>query len=531
MQSAALIAGLLAVLLTASDAAATAPITLANLHFLPPARAEGQVAGSGLAWAILVFSESGNASATARFPQAVTAEQFEDTVVGYTNSAGNEDQFAIPGPTTTRELNPFATDLAFPGRVGSLYVEAPNITLELRDVAAEVQPMEGCLRGTVGIPVYHGWAARYDQLCPAASAGVLVPPSSTGFGFRLKATGVTAVEWHGANVSCSGINQSDCPDGGRHDDNTAAVPGGVFLNRKFLGYNRMTTADGFLDAAGSSLLVVAGGAAPSVAIDGSLRMPIAGASPNCNGCMAPDGQTLAVGGHSDLRSLQITSDGQMRADLEGDFTSARLDEQAVDPAFFTSPAGLAVVATAAAGGLIAVGKWLLWPLFTRHKEEDPLVNERRRRLYECIVANPGIHFREALRRAEIPSGSGRHHVTKLVQAGMIIERRHRSSVCLFENNARFRDSWHDLAALRNPDLRLLHEWVSKNPATSQKDIMAAFQSSHGWTRTITQERLQRLVHDGVLDCHVQGRFKLYSAARPPSSFPFAEVQVAHAAPT
>ena len=523
MQRAALVA-LLSVLTAAASVAATPSATLADVHFLPPARADGLVAGSGLTWAILVFSPGDQTSAVAQFPQAVTAAHFQDVVAGYTDPAGNEDQFAVPESPTTRELPPFVTNLAFPERIGSIYIEAHNITLEFRGVA-EVKPLEGCLRATVGIPVFHGRAARYDRLCPAASAGVAATAAQFDFPVRLQAKGVAVVEWHGADTRCTGVNETECPDGGTRQDETTVVPGGWSFNSKVLGYNRMTTEGGVLDLEGTSNLAVAGGLVPSVAVDGSLRMPLAGSAPACAGCLSLDGQTLAVNGHSLLRSLQVSSGGDMRADLQGDFTSARLDEQAVNPVFFSSPSGIAVAATAAAGGLIAVVKWLLVPLFTRHKLEGPLANERRRRLYECVIDNPGIHFREALRQAGVPAGSGRHHVTKLVQAGLIVERRHGASVCLFENSSRFRDSWHDLAALRNPDLRQLHEWVSAHPATSQKDIMAAFQASHGWTRTIAQERIQRLVRDGLLFSKAEGRYKFYSAVKSPASVPFAPPQV------
>jgi predicted transcriptional regulator len=158
-------------------------------------------------------------------------------------------------------------------------------------------------------------------------------------------------------------------------------------------------------------------------------------------------------------------------------------------------------------------KVLFAPFFTRHKTEGPLESERRRSLYERIVEQPGLHVREALRRAGVPQGAGRYHVGILVRTGLVLERRYHGSVCLFPNERPFADSWRELAALRDPDARLLHDWLQANPNKTQLEIVASFAASHGWVRSTTQLRLNRLLDEGVLTVRQRGRFKLYSTAR------------------
>jgi predicted transcriptional regulator len=143
-----------------------------------------------------------------------------------------------------------------------------------------------------------------------------------------------------------------------------------------------------------------------------------------------------------------------------------------------------------------------------------LTNERRRQLYDCIAKNPGIHVRKALRGADVPSGSGRYHLTQLVRAGLVVEHRHRNTVCLFPNDARLAESWQQLAALREPEYRLLYDWIAAHPEKAQNEIVAAFAASHGWKRGVTRKRVARLAADGIVRYREQGRYKIYSTAKP-----------------
>lgn len=118
-----------------------------------------------------------------------------------------------------------------------------------------------------------------------------------------------------------------------------------------------------------------------------------------------------------------------------------------------------------------------------------------------------------MRGADIPAGSGRHHVNRLVRAGLLVEKRHGSKAFLFENRAQVRSGWQDLAILRDPNAKLLHDWLERNPDRSQQEIIAAFQAAHGWTRRATQGRLERLVRDGASKATKRGRYKHYTASK------------------
>src|SRR5687768_15401650 len=115
----------------------------------------------------------------------------------------------------------------------------------------------------------------------------------------------------------------------------------------------------------------------------------------------------------------------------------------------------------------------------------------RSRLFDCVRANPGITFSQAIRQAGVPAGSGRHHVSKLVEAGLLLEQRLRSTVRLFENCDPFHSHWQNLATLRDRGLRELHDWMLHHPASSQSAIIQAF-TVRGWSRSTTQCRIEHL---------------------------------------
>lgn len=45
-------------------------------------------------------------------------------------------------------------------------------------------------------------------------------------------------------------------------------------------------------------------------------------------------------------------------------------------------------------------------------------------------------------------------------------------------------------------------------------VIAAFATSHGWARSATQARLERLARDGLVDHRSRGKFKVYFANAP-----------------
>ena len=71
-----------------------------------------------------------------------------------------------------------------------------------------------------------------------------------------------------------------------------------------------------------------------------------------------------------------------------------------------------------------VGKYRLLlvfflPLYTRLHKEEVLDNETRGMIRGCILADPGIHYHEILRRLKLPNGSAAYHLMTLEREGFV----------------------------------------------------------------------------------------------------------------
>lgn len=150
---------------------------------------------------------------------------------------------------------------------------------------------------------------------------------------------------------------------------------------------------------------------------------------------------------------------------------------------------------------------------------DPLDNVNRRRLYEYILAEPGATLREVLRGTAICAGTARYHLAVLRKWDFIKEMEHKGTLRYFENHERFAEAWPAIVALREPEMRNLHEWLVANPGRRQRAIIDA--AGHwGWRRTTTQHRLKRLAADGLVAVAWRGRLRTFTARpAPPAAHP------------
>lgn len=208
----------------------------------------------------------------------------------------------------------------------------------------------------------------------------------------------------------------------------------------------------------------------------------------------------------------------MRATIDGQFTSAKLDEGSIVPSLLTGSLVTGAAAAAAASAAFIL-KILLAPLFTRLTKDQALEHPRRKQIFEYIQQHPGANFREVARNTNIAAGTVRHHLNVLERSELVVEHAHGSTVRLFENHGRFQHNWSDLVLLREPALGKLHEWLKAHPNSPQKAVLEGMEAEQ-WSRSTTQHRLSRLVDGGVVAIRLQGRLKMYSvidrsAAPPP----------------
>lgn len=492
------------------------PAAASSLDFRSPGQFSGSWTGSHDAtWALLVFKDETTTNLNAQSTE--DAALWNETLVWplrahYFNADARAGAYNESGAQPIE--GPFNLQATFAGR-SSLYIFAESIDLNVHDAHGilSVKKAEDTLA-----PYYRPdddelYQIHGQEFGDSVVVSATASSRAQGAAFSLAAKGASFAEWYNADVKCH--RASACPTGGGPQvQELPSAPGYTFTSERHT-YEGLKGQGIAIHGSGIVEYVVFGSPRMTLGIAGSVRLPLATSTTTCADCVLPANQTFQATGNITLANLEASADG-LRADLGGDLDTATFDEVSVDPGTIFG-ARVAVIGTVAVGGGLGLAKLIKWAfpaLFTRYKEEGPLTNERRRRLYEYIKLHPGAHFREALRGADVPAGSGRHHITKLVQAGLVVERRHRNSVCLFENDKRFAGSWQDLAALRDSDQRLLHDWLQTHPGSVQKAIVAAFLESHGWARSATQGKLQRLVRDGVVDVRFHGQFKLYSASKP-----------------
>lgn len=513
---------LLAVALLAISASATAVSEPAATTFQWPAQLGPEIGVVRASWALFLIPRDAETALNASFPDGVDVTEHAKHFYGEVHGPYGGSTGGVREETSSQSLGPTEARLGPSATWSSLYVAGPDLRISTAGMSGQVirKAPGACLDE---LPVDFGDRYNYDRVsrwsefCPSGVDAVVAVLSDVNLTrgaieFTVNAPEADVLEWHGTAVTCT---TNGCPSGGQRTSHATPLPTGHELsNHDFTFVNLDPKGTAGLAGRGQAAFVLVGGASIDLAVNGWLRFPAAGLE-SCPSCEAVDGSTLQVTGTVGLLNLHPEGERRMKAQLVGHATSARLDEVEIHPAAL----GLKVAGGAAAAGAVAVAlailaKWLFASFFTRHKEEGPLENERRRRLYDCIVEHPGIHTREALRRADVPPGSGRYHVGMLARAGLILERRHRNSVCLFPNEPRFASSWHELAVLREPEYRLLHDWIQANPEKTQQEIVAAFAASHGWVRSTAQMRLRRLHDEGLVQLRHLGRYKLYSTTRP-----------------
>lgn len=484
------------------------PAAAANeLRFGTPATLAGSVSAEGLQWAAVLMDVPGTTSsienASTMMRREVALYSVGESRVGPNSFTGYAREVETAGPA------PLPASFALQSNgPSSLYAEGRlDLALDSVDAVIEIPPGD-CLVGVLHA-VDINLTTRSDRLCPATWPAVVVRLHSDS-SVNLEGSNVTRLEWHGMKSSCP---TESCPPGGDRENVSLPLPPPNYERMRRHYFENATGEGASFRTAGPASLVVFGGSLIDLQVNGWVRLPLASGESTCDGCITPENQTFFAAGNLTVNRLSMDGHGGLKAQVDGDYSKVRFDEAPVDPKLLGPILeGAAVVATTVAAAVIA--KLLFSALFTKRAEGEVLQNERRRRLYEVVEQHPGIHFREALRKADLPSGSGRFHLTQLVRVGLLAERRVGPNVRLFAGAPPTGNDWADRAALRDERFRPILEWIAERPDSTQKDILDGLKSAWGWNPSTTQGRLSRLVANGVLSCVEQGRFKRYRLARP-----------------
>lgn len=141
---------------------------------------------------------------------------------------------------------------------------------------------------------------------------------------------------------------------------------------------------------------------------------------------------------------------------------------------------------------------------------DILSVASRRRIYECVTANPGAHLRDVARRCQTPLGTSLYHLDFLENAGMVVSRRDGRYKRYFTSHSMGRREKEVASILRHDaPRRLVVALLERGPST-QRELCAAV----GVSRSTVSFHLTRLVTDAVALRTPRRPEALYEVAEP-----------------
>lgn len=157
--------------------------------------------------------------------------------------------------------------------------------------------------------------------------------------------------------------------------------------------------------------------------------------------------------------------------------------------------------------IIGIGKcWGLIGLYRVHGN-DLLANDSRRKIYECIRKNPGIHLRAIGKETDITLGTLRYHIEQLRRNHTIAALEDRGYTHYFENSGTYSASQQTvLKYMRNETTREILAVLAVNRFATRKDIS----ESLGIAGSTVTWHMKRLEEDGVIDVSTEGRFVTYT---------------------
>ncbi len=139
--------------------------------------------------------------------------------------------------------------------------------------------------------------------------------------------------------------------------------------------------------------------------------------------------------------------------------------------------------------------------------------EMRRRIYECIEQNPGVHFREIQRRTGIAIGSLDYHLHYLHRHGMIRVEKDRKYVRYFPLTKTWTDEEREiLSLLRQEKIRRILVYMLQKKNANPQDISATL----GIQSSTLSWYLKNLSAKGIIRYVKRGRHRFYAVSNPES---------------
>lgn len=142
--------------------------------------------------------------------------------------------------------------------------------------------------------------------------------------------------------------------------------------------------------------------------------------------------------------------------------------------------------------------------------DDPLQLENRKRIYECVRGNPGLHFREIQRRVSMPIGVLDYHLNYLVQRGLVTVTKQEGFSRYYPGGQIGVDKMRLLSCLRQEIPRGIILYLLRNPGATHGRLLENFAISGG---TLSYH-IKKLVTRGVVSVEKKGRESHLSVADP-----------------
>ncbi|MHB1262219.1 MAG: winged helix-turn-helix transcriptional regulator [Thermoplasmatota archaeon] len=488
---------------------------MAWAEFATPAQAQGALQVGGSQWAVILFHDAHETS----FDVALPKDSLQTNQTIWTEKQRSADpagsQVNVPLAPEETSIGPVAASFRFDSHSwASVLVVADSIAVQGNatwGALGRIEPGESIEHqlpdvvrpnDATSLSTHPSFIASE----PGVAVGFEGDREGAYFAFDLKVEGLQHIEWHNATVSCS---SAACPDPGAPFSQSVEV-GGIATWVQRLSYIHLQTSSGRLHGGGEAYAIAVGGGTVDLGVAGRLRLPGAALAGDCpeGPCPNPAGRTFQADGALLLSRLapQPDSANRLQAELSGDIVSAAFDES---PSLAFTPPGVAV-----AGAALLGLAWLLkvlWGLFSRTHRPPALQHPRRQELYALIQGEPGSSFRHLQRRLEWASGTLTFHVNRLVDDGHVVTQPYRNTVRFFENHGKYgSEARKATAALKDPSLGQLHDWLLRFPHACQAQIVQAT-ASWGWSRPTTRRRLRNLQDAGLLDSQRLGRRVEYTA--------------------
>ncbi|WFN34107.1 winged helix-turn-helix transcriptional regulator [Methanogenium sp. S4BF] len=142
----------------------------------------------------------------------------------------------------------------------------------------------------------------------------------------------------------------------------------------------------------------------------------------------------------------------------------------------------------------------------RIRGDDVLANDTRRKIFDCIRRNPGIHLRGIGKETDITLGTLRYHIDQLRRSHTIAALEDRGYTHYFENSGTYSASQQTvLKHMRNATTREILAVLAADRFATRKDIAESLDITGS---TVTWH-MKRLEEDGVIDVRTEGRSVSY----------------------